>query len=80
MNIKVLGPGCKNCQMVEANVMSALAELGVAADVEKVTDRSKFAEYGVLMTPGLVINDKVKVYGRVPGKEEVKKLIQEELG
>ena len=79
MKIKVLGPGCQNCEKLEQETVNALAELDVAADIEKITDMNKIMEHDIMMTPGLVINGKVKVYGRVPKKEEVKKWIQEEL-
>jgi len=79
MVIKVLGPGCKNCQKLEQEVYEALAELDVAAEVEKITDVNKIMEYDILMTPGLVINEKVKVFGRVPKRDEIKKWIQEEM-
>jgi len=78
MEIKVLGTGCARCKALEQNVMNALAELGLAADVEKVTDINKITDYGVMMTPGLVVNSKLKASGRVPGKEEIKKWLQEE--
>ncbi|NLW06814.1 MAG: thioredoxin family protein [Clostridia bacterium] len=78
MEIKVLGTGCARCNKLEQNVINALAEMGVAVGVEKVTDLNKITDYGVMMTPGLVINGKVKVSGRVPDKEEIKKLINEE--
>ncbi|NPV27551.1 MAG: thioredoxin family protein [Firmicutes bacterium] len=79
MNIKVLGPGCKNCQALEKEVKTVLEELKIEAQVEKVTDLSKIMDYNVLMTPGLVINENLKVFGRVPKKEEIKKWIQEEV-
>ncbi len=79
MNIKILGPGCVNCEKLEQQTVNALAELGVAADVVKVTDLNKIMEYDVMTTPGLVINDTVKVFGRVPRPQEIKKWIQEEL-
>jgi len=79
MKIKILGPGCVNCQKLEQETINALAELGVAADVEKVTDMDKIMEHDIMMTPGLVINEKVKVFGRVPRREEIKKWIKEEL-
>jgi small redox-active disulfide protein 2 len=79
MNIKVLGPGCINCQTLEQRTIDALSELQTVADVEKITDINKFVDYNVFMTPALVINEKLKVSGRVPGKEEIKKWIQEEL-
>jgi small redox-active disulfide protein 2 len=77
MDIKVLGMGCPKCGEVEKRVKCALAELNVAADVEKVTDIKKIMTYGVLATPGLVINGRVKSSGRIPRLEEVKAWIQE---
>jgi small redox-active disulfide protein 2 len=79
MDIKVIGPGCINCQMLEMMVINVLAKLGVAANVDKVTDRSEFVKYGVFGTPGLVINGNLKVAGRVPIADEVRKWIEEEL-
>lgn len=78
MEIKVLGTGCANCTNLEKNVKNALAELQVEAEVSRVEDFQKIAAYGVMRTPALVINEKVKVFGRVPNVEEVKKLILEE--
>ncbi len=78
MEIKILGPGCKNCEKLEQAVKNALAELDIPADVEKVEDTNKIMEYDVFMTPGLVINDKVKVSGKVPKQDQIKKWIQEE--
>ncbi len=79
MIIKVLGPGCRNCKNLEKELVNALAELSVAADVQKVSNMDEIMQYDVMMTPALVINDKVKVAGRVPKGEEIKKLIQEEM-
>jgi len=78
MKIKILGPGCKNCEKMEQEVKNALAELNLPADVEKVEDTNKIMEYDVFMTPGLVINDKVKASGKVPKLDQIKKWIQEE--
>ena len=78
MEIKVLGTGCANCANLEKNVKKALAELQLEAVVSKVEDFLKIAGYGVMRTPALVINEKVKVFGRVPNSEEIKKLILEE--
>ncbi|MDI3281528.1 MAG: thioredoxin family protein [Bacillota bacterium] len=80
MEIKVLGSGCARCQAVEQEVKAALAELGVAAEVTKVTEVSEIISYGVAMTPGLVINGKVRACGRVPSREEIKRWISEERG
>ncbi|MEO0067857.1 MAG: thioredoxin family protein [candidate division WOR-3 bacterium] len=75
MNIQILGPGCPRCQELEKRVIDTLAELGIAANVEKVTDIKKFASMGVFMTPGLVIDGKVVSQGKVLSKDELKKLI-----
>lgn len=79
MEIKVLGPGCANCRNLEKEVFNAVAELNIAADIQKVQDIKKIVAYGVMSTPALVINEKVKVSGRVPKREELKRLITEEL-
>ena len=71
MNIKVLGPGCPNCQKVEAYAREAVAELGVEATVEKVTDLNRIVDYAILTTPGLVIDEQVVCSGRIPSKAEV---------
>ncbi|MEO0072874.1 MAG: thioredoxin family protein, partial [candidate division WOR-3 bacterium] len=79
MEIKILGTGCPRCQELEKRTIDTLAELNIAADVQKVTDIKKIMEYKILSTPGLVINGKVKCAGRIPSKEEIKQWIQEEL-
>ncbi len=78
MKIKILGPGCSKCEKLLKETAHVLSELGVVADVEKITDIDKIMEHDVMMTPGLVINDKVKMFGRVPRKSEIKKWIEEE--
>ncbi|MFZ7104320.1 MAG: thioredoxin family protein [Peptococcaceae bacterium] len=80
MEIKVLGPGCMNCKKLYQEVESALADLNVTANVKKVEDMAEIIKMGVISTPGLVINGKVKVKGRVPTKEQIKKYLQEEMG
>ncbi|MFB0566664.1 MAG: thioredoxin family protein [Candidatus Aminicenantaceae bacterium] len=79
MEIKILGPGCPRCHEVEKRTMNALAELNVAADVQKITDFKKIAEYKIIGTPGLIINDEVKCYGRIPSVDEIKEWINEEM-
>lgn len=71
MDIKVLGPGCPKCHETEKLVREALAEAGVAAEVEKVTDFKEMAMLGVFATPAVVIDGKVKVSGKVPSKKDV---------
>jgi small redox-active disulfide protein 2 len=78
MEIRILGTGCPRCDEVEKRTMNVLAELHVAADVQKVKDIKEIAKYGVLGTPGLVINGKIKSSGRIPSLEEIKSWIQEE--
>ena len=80
MKIEVLGPGCANCRKLEQDVNAALAELGIEAEVIKVTDLNKISSYGILMTPGLVINSKVYTSGKIPVMATLKKWIQEEAG
>lgn len=72
MEIKVLGPGCPKCRQTEKVVQEALAESGVAADVEKVTDVMKIAGYGVFGTPAVVVDGEIKSVGKIPSKEDVK--------
>lgn len=78
MRIEVLGPGCANCRKLEQDVNAALTELGIEAEVVKVTDLSKIPSYGVLMTPGLVINSKVYSSGKIPLMATLRKWIKEE--
>jgi len=76
MIIKVLGTGCSKCKKVEENAKEAVKELGVDASVEKVEDIQKIMAYGVMKTPALVINETVKVMGKVPSVDDIKKLIK----
>ncbi len=80
MRIKILGPGCPNCKKLHEMTINALAELDVAAEVEHVHDWKEILRY-IPETPGLVIDEKVKHYGKpLPSLERVKQLIQEEGG
>ena len=71
MEIKVLGPGCPRCHQTEKIVKDAIAESGVEASVEKVTDVMEIAGYGVFGTPAVVVDGEVKSVGKIPKKEEV---------
>ncbi|MBN2437880.1 MAG: TM0996/MTH895 family glutaredoxin-like protein [Deltaproteobacteria bacterium] len=71
MEIKILGPGCVNCQKVEKLVRETVAEAGVSADIEKVTDIMKIAKFGVFGTPAVVIDGQVKSVGKIPKKDEI---------
>lgn len=75
MDIKVLGPGCNNCVRLEANTREALGALGRTASVEKVTDIREIVGYGVMTTPGLVVDGTVVVSGRVPSVDDLKLLL-----
>jgi small redox-active disulfide protein 2 len=75
MIIKILGSGCANCHRLEANTTQALTTLGLEATVEKVTDVADIASYGVMRTPGLVVDEQVLVSGRVPDAAEIARLL-----
>lgn len=75
MIIKVLGPGCAKCHTLEKNTRAALADRGIEATVEQVTDFSAIASYGVMKTPGLVVDEQVLVSGRVPKPAEIGDLL-----
>ena len=76
MHIKVLGPGCSNCRTLESLVRDAVQTLGIDATVEEVTDYAAIASYGVMRTPALVIDDTVFLSGRVPNRDEVRRIIE----
>jgi small redox-active disulfide protein 2 len=76
VNIKVLGTGCSKCMALKKTLKEVLDETGMQADVEDVKDMARILEYPVLTTPGLVINEKVVLYGRVPKKDELKQLLE----
>jgi len=71
MHIKVMGPGCPKCTEAEKLIKAAVAETGVAATVEKVTDFQEIAKHGVFSTPAVVIDGQIKCVGKVPTKAEV---------
>jgi small redox-active disulfide protein 2 len=76
MEIKVLGTGCANCKALEKSVINALAEMDFSANVEKEEDITKIMSYGIMRTPGLVIDGKVVLSGRVPSIKELKEIIE----
>ena len=75
MNIKILGSGCANCVNLEKVTKQAVEELGLEATFEKVTDYADIAAYGIMRTPGLVVDEQVLLSGRVPTSGQVKELL-----
>jgi small redox-active disulfide protein 2 len=73
--IQVLGAGCPRCRKLAENAEAAAAALGAEYRLEKVTDIAEIMKFGVLMTPALAVDGVVKVVGRVPGVEEIRKLL-----
>ena len=76
MEIKVLGPGCPRCAQVEQIVREAVAEAGVEAEVEKISDPLKIASYGVFGTPAVAVDGDVKSVGNIPSKENIKSWLE----
>jgi small redox-active disulfide protein 2 len=76
MDIKILGTGCPKCHKLEAETRRALAELGLEAQLEKVSQVAEIMKYGVMITPALVVDGKVKVSGKVPSVAEIKKMLE----
>ena len=74
-NIKVLGPGCPKCKTTYNNVLEAVTEMGIEADISKIEDIEEMMKYNVLATPVLMIDDVAKVKGRVAGIKEIKELL-----
>lgn len=77
MDVKILGSGCANCEALEARTKEALDGLGLSATFDHVRDPGEIASYGVMKTPGLVIDDEVVVSGRVPTTAQITDLLQQ---
>jgi small redox-active disulfide protein 2 len=80
MKVQVLGPGCPKCKKLAENAEAAAREVGSDVQVVKVTDIDEIVKSGVMLTPGLAVNGKVKSAGRVPDIEEIKRWIVESKG
>jgi len=77
LEIKILGPGCANCDRLEREVMEAVSELDLPAGIDHVRDIQEIGKYGVMGSPALIINGKLKTVGRVPMKSELRKWLSE---
>lgn len=75
MIIKILGTGCSKCEKLEKNLSRVLKELNIEATIEKVDDLVELVSYGVMSTPGFVVNDEVKSVGKVLSEKEIKKIL-----
>ncbi len=75
--IQILGTGCAKCNKLLDLSENAAKELGLEYEIEKVSDLNKIMEFGVMITPALVVDNDVKVAGKVPSLDEIKKLINE---
>lgn len=79
MNIQVLGMGCPNCQKLEGNVKEATKYFSIDIEIQKVTKINEIASHGIIRTPGLIINSKIKSQGKIPDVETIKQWINEEM-
>ncbi len=75
MKIEVVGPGGSRCITTAKNVREALKQLGISAEVTKVTDVAEFANKGIMFTPGVIVDGQVKVSGRIPTIDEIKAIL-----
>ncbi|MFA7185769.1 MAG: thioredoxin family protein [Victivallales bacterium] len=76
MKIQILGTGCPKCKQLAENAEAAARELGLDFELEKVTDINKIMAFGVMMTPALAVDGKVKLSGKVPAVEAIKELLK----
>jgi len=74
--LQVLGPGCPRCETLVKLTRQAADELGLEYELEKIQDITRFAELGIMMTPGLIVDGQVKVHGKVPSVAELKRLLE----
>jgi len=76
MKIEILGTGCPKCKKTKELTKEVINELDVSAEIIEVTDLNKIIDYGVMITPALVIDGDVKIAGKIPEKEEIKRWIE----
>jgi hypothetical protein len=80
LEVAILGPGCYSCNKLEQDVMAVLSETGIQASLNHITDPKLMAQYGILPTPALIINGKMKSKGTLPSKSIIKKWLEEGKG
>ena len=76
MKIQVLGTGCQKCEKLAENAAKAASELSLDCEIEKITELNQIMEFGVMLTPALAVEGEVKIVGKVPTVEALKKLLQ----
>jgi len=79
MTVKILGVGCPKCRKLEEKVKEVIETNSINATVEKVTDINEMIKYNIMMTPGLVINEKLKIYGNIPKDKQILNWLKEEM-
>ncbi len=80
LEVKVLGPGCSQCDRLEQDLMAVMSETGIVADVEHIRDIKEIGTYGIMGTPALIINNTVKAVGKVPPRNKLKQWLEEAQG
>jgi len=76
MKIQILGTGCSKCEKLTKHAKKAVQESGISCEVEKITDMKQIMAMGVMMTPALAVDGKIKVVGKIPSSDEIKKMIK----
>ena len=79
LTIKILGAGCSKCRRLYENVSSIVTGNNIDAEIIKIEDLNEMMKYGIMMTPALVINDQLKIYGNIPKDEQILDWIKEEI-
>ena len=75
IKLQILGTGCPKCNQLTENTLAAAKELGLEYELEKITEINEMMKFGVMMTPALIVNNDVKFVGKVPSREEIKKML-----
>ena len=79
MTVKILGVGCPKCRKLEEKVREVIVKNSINATVEKITDINDMMKYNIMMTPALVINEKLKIYGNIPKDKQILNWLKEEM-